>query len=566
MKKIIFFLIMTFLCLSFSYAQKITQNQDGNYTVSTDFYKAETGNKYGAYLYSFQVRDLEFLSPEIDTTNEADRGNVLILTPEGKALKVNSVSAQGNVIALSTDSADLLYTFYNDKVEMTVTNVKSQGIFRVVLNHRINLAKDSKGNYLEDNILAKTQNEFTFIRNRGGVKVSGDGYVFGPFLACYSSEFAFNPGDTKKIVLTAIRNIEENDIIESLAYPFRDIMVYTPQNYQVFQRESKEKGHININGKVSPDVTSLEYRISGKDFENKPFDTKWVKAEYNKFGSFNLKPEIRSGGWYKLELKYTINGKATVKTVENVGVGEIIVGAGQSNSTNCGDTPIKTETRMVADTDGVRWRIADDPLISPHDGEDGGSFWPALGDILYKEFNVPIGVVPLGWGGTKIAMWHPEAEHLSGSTVKSNLSLYDFFIDRIIRFGVNGFRCVLWHQGESDIGTPTYKYYNDTCDMIWASKRDAGWDIPWFTAKASFIPKKTWGGVEHYGFNKSITDTQQKIWDDGIAFEGPDTDTLQGDYRDHGGKGVHLSPKGLRKHAQMWSEFIIPFIHSQTDR
>ena len=39
---------------------------------------------------------------------------------------------------------------------------------------------------------------------------------------------------------------------------------------------------------------------------------------------------------------------------------------------------------------------------------------------------------------------------------------------------------------------------------------------------------------------------QKKLWETGVAFEGPDTDTLTGDNRDQGGKGIHFSPKGLQ--------------------
>ena len=50
-----------------------------------------------------------------------------------------------------------------------------------------------------------------------------------------------------------------------------------------------------------------------------------------------------------------------------------------------------------------------------------------------------------------------------------------------------------------------------------------------------------------------------------MAFEGPDTDTLTGDYRDYNGTGIHFSPKGLKKHGEMWAEFLIPYIHSEID-
>jgi hypothetical protein len=43
---------------------------------------------------------------------------------------------------------------------------------------------------------------------------------------------------------------------------------------------------------------------------------------------------------------------------------------------------------------------------------------------------------------------------------------------------------------------------------------------------------------------------QKKLWDSGLALEGPDTDTLRGDNRN----GIHLSGKGQRAHGRMWAD------------
>ena len=95
-------------------------------------------------------------------------------------------------------------------------------------------------------------------------------------------------------------------------------------------------------------------------------------------------------------------------------------------------------------------------------------------------------------------------------------------------------------------------------ELIETSRRDAGFEIPWFVAKASY-----WD-PEFTSF-ENIRAAQQKLWDDGIAFEGPDTDLLGSEYRDNDGKGIHFNLTGLKKHGEMWSEKLIPYIHSQID-
>ena len=131
-------------------------------------------------------------------------------------------------------------------------------------------------------------------------------------------------------------------------------------------------------------------------------------------------------------------------------------------------------------------------------------------------------------------------------------------MNRINKLGKNGFRCVIWHQGESNVGTDTDIIYYGTKNIIETSRIKSGWEIPWFVAKVSYCSplKKSF---------EEVRNAHQKIWDNSVAFEGPDTDVLQGDYRDYNGEGIHLSLKGLKKHGEMWAEKLIPFIHSQID-
>jgi hypothetical protein len=118
---------------------------------------------------------------------------------------------------------------------------------------------------------------------------------------------------------------------------------------------------------------------------------------------------------------------------------------------------------------------------------------------------------------------------------------------RIHQLGPMGFRAVLWHQGESDALPPTEVYVNKMTTVIKRSTFEAGWQFPWFIAHASYH------NMEHTSW-PLVRDAQTQLWQKGIALEGPDTDTLQAEYRDYDGKGIHFSPKGLRAHGKMWAE------------
>jgi hypothetical protein len=119
---------------------------------------------------------------------------------------------------------------------------------------------------------------------------------------------------------------------------------------------------------------------------------------------------------------------------------------------------------------------------------------------------------------------------------------------------------VLWHQGESDANQadatrtlPGHLYRDYLEQLIRASRREIGWDAPWFVAQASYhVP-----GDEA---SPDIRAAQSALWKQGLALEGPDSDALKGDLRENGGQGVHFSGPGLREHAVRWVEKVAPWL------
>lgn len=158
---------------------------------------------------------------------------------------------------------------------------------------------------------------------------------------------------------------------------------------------------------------------------------------------------------------------------------------------------------------------------------------------MYARYKVPIGIASTGHGRTSVNQWQP------GGT--DPFSLFNWMTARMDQLGPQGFRGVLWHQGESDIAMATEEYVNKLSTTIQASKQAAGWEFPWFVAQVSY---------HHPGAPKHETTraAHKKLWDTGVALEGPDTDTLGGDNRDASGRGIHFSPKGLKAHGEMWAE------------
>ena len=133
-----------------------------------------------------------------------------------------------------------------------------------------------------------------------------------------------------------------------------------------------------------------------------------------------------------------------------------------------------------------------------------------------------------------------------------------------MQLGPHGFRAVLWHQGESDANQadstrtlPGNLYQQYLTTLIRATRGAIGWDVPWFVAQASYHTPTDEGSPD-------IRAAQAALWATGFALQGPDTDALKSEFRDSGGKGVHFSGPGLRKHAALWVEKVTPWLEAQS--
>jgi hypothetical protein len=348
----------------------------------------------------------------------------------------------------------------------------------------------------------------------------------------------------------------------------------SPRDYQVVQRNAQGKGHIAIEGVLiaaDPKAATLEARIAANGTTGE-----WQKlAASFQQSTFQATLELPAGGWHRLEVRALSGDKVVAEAaVEHVGVGEVFVVAGQSNSANHGEEKQSTKSGKVATFDGNRWQLSNDPQPGASGG--AGSFLPPFGDALAQRFKVPIGFIACGIGATSVREWLPKGtrfpnpptltgrvQQLPSGEWECKGEAFAMFVARMKQMGLHGFRAVLWHQGESDANqkdptrTLAGKLYREYLELlIRESRRELGWDTPWFVAQVSYH-------VPDDEASPDIRAAQASLWKDRIALAGPNSDALKGDLRENGGKGVHFSGPGLREHAARWVEKVAPWVEQQ---
>ena len=347
---------------------------------------------------------------------------------------------------------------------------------------------------------------------------------------------------------------DENTALSDEKNPEKNLALDRPLEREVFQRNSLESADVAISGDVPNTATIVEVRADlpgiGKRGETVPW-TEVAKAPFEE-GKFNGRIKLATGGWYQLTVRFKDSsgdsvGLGEVK-VNRVGVGDVFITAGQSNSVNFGRPKQKSLEDLSVYFDGKQFTPAEDPI--PDAIGEGGTPWPLLGDMLSRTTRAPVCFRSATTNYTRIKEWVPFPESYQ------RVGQIERLVERAKWFSPGGVRAVLWVQGEADADdpdllkpTPTADYERDDTAMIEFSRKQLDYKLDWFVAGNSYIPNKP--GKDYRNSIADILAAQKSLWEKGIAYPGPYTNDLVGntDYRHD---GVHFGPRGLQVHAERW--------------
>ncbi len=315
------------------------------------------------------------------------------------------------------------------------------------------------------------------------------------------------------------------------------MILASPVECQVFQRDKGDQAAILIEGTLSDKADVIEAKADLVPGAKRGAAVEWTAVTpqgqpvADKFAGRLTLP---AGGWYLVTVRAR-SGTRTLgeQVVGRVGVGEVFVTAGQSNSANFGNPRQKSQDERVVYFDGKGFVRAQDPIPGGCGG--GGSPWALLGDRIAASQQVPVCFRSASLNWTEVGAWLPP-----------DTALYKNLASCVQAFDKHGVRAVLWHQGESDtlVKTSAETYCERVKTIVEALNKDAGYRLPWLVAQASFHPGSQAPAQE------SVAKGQQLLWTKMICFQGPVTDDLLG--REYRHDGVHFNQKGLEKHAERW--------------
>jgi hypothetical protein len=227
----------------------------------------------------------------------------------------------------------------------------------------------------------------------------------------------------------------------------------------------------------------------------------WLPATIHEGQRWEISLELPVGGLYRIEtslkpdglgIEYAFRGDM----VHHIGVGELFVITGQSNSAGYGKDPIfdPPELGVHVLRNNGKWDLATHPLndstgsIHPLNAEminPGHSPYLSFAKYLKRELNNPIGLIQASLGGSSLGQWNP-AE--SGELYRNLLEIVK---------SCGRLRGVLWYQGCSDTTITLSQTYGERfANFVKSLRRDlATPNLPFFTVQLNrFVADPgTWG-------------------------------------------------------------------------
>lgn len=236
-----------------------------------------------------------------------------------------------------------------------------------------------------------------------------------------------------------------------------DIQITQPTNFQTYQRDSNNQATFTVAGWYVGNPRQIQASWRGSPWRT--IDNTLTRGK----GSFK---GTLTGTAGQGTLVVRFSGTNLIDKAYYVGIGDILVAAGQSNMMGYGFkphqyTPTTIKATMYGNND--KWGELRDPYDSATNQVDrisrdtlaAGSFIAWIANAHIRETSVPLAIIPAARGGSNITQW-------AHSTNRA--TLYGSMLRRVKATGGKA-KAVLWVQGEADSPTEIDTYANKLSDL-----------------------------------------------------------------------------------------------------
>lgn len=232
-----------------------------------------------------------------------------------------------------------------------------------------------------------------------------------------------------------------------------------PKDWQIIQHENG-CADIFISGKwIMPDQ-SVEARVCARVVKEDTGDSivTWTECEHLEDNRWQVTIKgVPTGGLYRIEtcinhanVNWVAEWGIRGDMIHHLGVGDVYVIAGQSNSAGYGKDTIydPPEIGIHILKNSGKWDLASHPLNEStntiheetrESGNPGHSPYLNFARILKRDLGYPIGLIQAALGGSPLWMWNPDEDGV----------LYRNMMKTIKSQG-DSVKGVLWYQGCSD--------------------------------------------------------------------------------------------------------------------
>lgn len=254
----------------------------------------------------------------------------------------------------------------------------------------------------------------------------------------YSDTISDPNGNVLPVIINFTTSTRTMEVIQG-----GDILITYPVQYFTKQRYNDTHGNITVRGTYDGNPASIEARFNGSSWKvinNSPSN-----------GTFYGVLTEQSVGQGNLEVRFS-NNPAVTSSVRTIGIGDIFLVTGQSNSDcalDINNSYLNASNKYISTvyTHDDIWKKTEGSVCWSTGSTSG--WFPLLSDYIIQNTGIPVSWIVTGIGNTDILNWQPGNIYFSSMQSQLNESTDN----------TGEVKAVLWYQGERDAPEGNYTYY-----------------------------------------------------------------------------------------------------------